>query len=272
MQRSPASGRLMRGCCRAPQVAPLALFWWLYVVSGVTALRYLNVPMFRCGAGGFGGSLGVGPRVQLGGAAGLGGHLCGRSTAQDVLGGRACAGCVPGFLPGFQRACRCRQEVPALTSCPPPAPQRDSAKHDAAGGGGGGILFWQKAHAQGAGEPGYATPRCAVHALHALLAHFRSTLGPAASNATLPSRPPLASPAFNPHAYKTHPISSPTRRLQVALLVMVGGAIVAGLTDLTYNTMGYIWVSICVVSTAVYLLLIKKLKDLTGEFVYFFPV
>ena len=30
------------------QVAPLALFWWLYVVSGVTALRYLNVPMFRC--------------------------------------------------------------------------------------------------------------------------------------------------------------------------------------------------------------------------------
>lgn len=25
---------------------PLALFWWLYVVSGVTALRYLNVPMF----------------------------------------------------------------------------------------------------------------------------------------------------------------------------------------------------------------------------------
>lgn len=51
---------------------------------------------------------------------------------------------------------------------------------------------------------------------------------------------------------------------------MVGGAIVAGLTDLTYNTMGYIWVSICVVSTAVYLLLIKKLKDLTGEFVYSF--
>lgn len=30
------------------QVAPLALFWWLYVVSGVTALRYLNVPMYRC--------------------------------------------------------------------------------------------------------------------------------------------------------------------------------------------------------------------------------
>ncbi len=33
--------------CRV-QVAPLAFFWWLYVVSGVTALRYLNVPMYRC--------------------------------------------------------------------------------------------------------------------------------------------------------------------------------------------------------------------------------
>lgn len=32
-----------------PQVAPLAFFWWLYVVSGVTALRHLNVPMYRCG-------------------------------------------------------------------------------------------------------------------------------------------------------------------------------------------------------------------------------
>jgi hypothetical protein len=32
----------------ALQVMPLALFWWLYVVSGVTALRYLNVPMYRC--------------------------------------------------------------------------------------------------------------------------------------------------------------------------------------------------------------------------------
>ena len=32
---------------RAAQVAPLAIFWWLYVISGVTALRYLNVPMYR---------------------------------------------------------------------------------------------------------------------------------------------------------------------------------------------------------------------------------
>jgi len=29
------------------QVFPLSLAWWLYVVSGVTALRYLNVPMYR---------------------------------------------------------------------------------------------------------------------------------------------------------------------------------------------------------------------------------
>lgn len=31
----------------AAQLVPLVLFWWLYVVSGVTALRYLTVPMFR---------------------------------------------------------------------------------------------------------------------------------------------------------------------------------------------------------------------------------
>ncbi len=31
----------------ARKAAPLAFFWWLYVVSGVTALRHLNVPMFR---------------------------------------------------------------------------------------------------------------------------------------------------------------------------------------------------------------------------------
>ena len=29
------------------QVLPLSAAWWLYVVSGVTALRYLNVPMYR---------------------------------------------------------------------------------------------------------------------------------------------------------------------------------------------------------------------------------
>ena len=29
------------------QILPLVFCWWLYVVSGVTALRYLTVPMFR---------------------------------------------------------------------------------------------------------------------------------------------------------------------------------------------------------------------------------
>ena len=34
-------------CAACAQVFPLTLFWWLYVVSGVIALRYLNVPMYR---------------------------------------------------------------------------------------------------------------------------------------------------------------------------------------------------------------------------------
>ncbi len=45
---------------------------------------------------------------------------------------------------------------------------------------------------------------------------------------------------------------------------MIVGAIVAGATDLTYNPYGYIFVSICAASTAVYLLLIRVLKDRTG--------
>ena len=47
---------------------------------------------------------------------------------------------------------------------------------------------------------------------------------------------------------------------------MLTGAIVAGATDLTYSLPGYIWVAICVVSTAMYLLLIRLLKDSTGTF------
>ena len=47
-------------------------------------------------------------------------------------------------------------------------------------------------------------------------------------------------------------------------MLMLTGAIVAGATDLTYSLPGYIWVSICVVSTAMYLLLIRLLKDSTG--------
>ena len=57
----------------------------------------------------------------------------------------------------------------------------------------------------------------------------------------------------------------PSRRSLAALLLMVGGAVVAGLTDLTFNAAGYAWVSICVVSTAAYLLLIRKLQESTGD-------
>ena len=52
--------------------------------------------------------------------------------------------------------------------------------------------------------------------------------------------------------------------LQGSIVVMIVGAIVAGATDLTYNPYGYIFVSICAASTAVYLLLIRVLKDRTG--------
>lgn len=55
--------------------------------------------------------------------------------------------------------------------------------------------------------------------------------------------------------------------LQVALMAMIGGAVVAGLSDVTYSGLGYFWVSICVLSTAAYLLLIRKLKD-TGAYEY----
>lgn len=52
--------------------------------------------------------------------------------------------------------------------------------------------------------------------------------------------------------------------MQISILVMVGGAVLAGATDLTYSLPGYIWVTICAVSTAAYLLLIRKLSDRTG--------
>lgn len=54
------------------------------------------------------------------------------------------------------------------------------------------------------------------------------------------------------------------RMVQAAILVMVFGAVIAGATDLTFSLPGYIWVAICAVSTAIYLLLIRLLKDTTG--------
>lgn len=53
--------------------------------------------------------------------------------------------------------------------------------------------------------------------------------------------------------------------MQFSIMVMVTGAVIAGATDLTFSVPGYIWVAVCAVSTAVYLLLIRLLKDKTGE-------
>ena len=47
-QVSTSTSLMLFKCTNPLQVLPLAFFWWLYVISGVTALRYLNVPMYRC--------------------------------------------------------------------------------------------------------------------------------------------------------------------------------------------------------------------------------
>lgn len=46
-----------------------------------------------------------------------------------------------------------------------------------------------------------------------------------------------------------------------ALVAMLVGAGVAGLTDVSFSAPGYAWVGVCVLSTAAYLLLIRRLKD-----------
>ena len=116
-------GRLTLGGAR--KVAPLALCWWLYVVSGVTALRYLNVPMYSC--------------------------LRRSTTLLVVLG-------------------------------------------------------------------------------EARLFHRR-----------------------------------PSRAAAAALAAMVGGAALAGASDLSFSLPGYCWTGVCVCSTAAYLLLICRLRESTGE-------
>ena len=45
---------------------------------------------------------------------------------------------------------------------------------------------------------------------------------------------------------------------------MIVGAILAGATDLSYSLAGYVYVGICAVSTAVYLILIRLIQDRTG--------
>ena len=52
---------------------------------------------------------------------------------------------------------------------------------------------------------------------------------------------------------------------QGAIVVMIAGAITAGATDLSYSLPGYVYVAICAVSTAVYLILIRFIQDRTGE-------
>jgi len=51
---------------------------------------------------------------------------------------------------------------------------------------------------------------------------------------------------------------------RVAVLVMSLGAMIAGLTDLTFSLPGYIWVTVCAFSTSFYLLLIAKQGSATG--------
>ncbi|KAL3162906.1 hypothetical protein ABBQ32_009349 [Trebouxia sp. C0010 RCD-2024] len=56
----------------------------------------------------------------------------------------------------------------------------------------------------------------------------------------------------------------PSKSCMGAIVIMLSGALIAGATDLTYSLPGYIWVTICAISTAMYLLLIRALKDSTG--------
>ncbi len=52
--------------------------------------------------------------------------------------------------------------------------------------------------------------------------------------------------------------------MQLSLAAMIGGAVIAGLTDLTFSLPGYAYVALCAISTTIYLLLIRLLKDRTG--------
>lgn len=56
----------------------------------------------------------------------------------------------------------------------------------------------------------------------------------------------------------------PTSKSLAAIVVMITGAILAGATDLSFSLPGYVYVSICAVSTAVYLILIRFIQERTG--------
>jgi solute carrier family 35 len=57
---------------------------------------------------------------------------------------------------------------------------------------------------------------------------------------------------------------TPSPAAGAAIGAMVVGAVAAGATDLTFSAPGYAWVTVCVLSTAAYLILIRALKDRTG--------
>lgn len=50
----------------------------------------------------------------------------------------------------------------------------------------------------------------------------------------------------------------------LSVVVMVSGAAMAGATDLSFSAKGYAWVSVCIASTAAYLILIRKIGKNTG--------
>jgi solute carrier family 35 len=50
----------------------------------------------------------------------------------------------------------------------------------------------------------------------------------------------------------------------LSIVVMVTGAAMAGSTDLSFSAKGYAWVSVCVASTAAYLILIRMIGKNTG--------
>mmetsp|Transcript_8177 Transcript_8177/g.16506 ORF Transcript_8177/g.16506 Transcript_8177/m.16506 type:complete len:139 (+) Transcript_8177:161-577(+) len=56
---------------------------------------------------------------------------------------------------------------------------------------------------------------------------------------------------------------SSTPKVWMSVSIMMLGSVLAGFTDLTYHPRGYIYVSICSIFTALYLLLISKIGQQT---------
>ena len=147
---------------------PLALFWWLYVVSGVTALRYLNVPMYRCGM-----AMGLTAQGWAGlGWAGLGwAGLAGLRVPACLRVWPACLparlACLPAAFPCLSSQPASRAPPPPLLSCPPP--QRHPAQHHPAGRLRRVLAVQQAPHAPLPGSPaahGGGRHLCGPHRPH----------------------------------------------------------------------------------------------------------